>query len=86
MTICNDGELANDDWPILVVSLSDVGQHPEPVFLLLRTILGLSPAAAKSMLAATPFEIGRGSRLEIEDLIPRFEKAGATVVVRQNEN
>lgn len=75
--------IENDDVPILVARVTDIGPHSKMVFLLFRELLGLSPEVAKASLSAVPIEIARGCRMDIENTIERFQSVGATVVVTQ---
>ncbi len=73
--------IANDDYPILVVSIVHVGNRPASVYLALREVLGVTPAAAKHLLATERPEVARGCRMDVESTIHRFQRAGATVSV-----
>ncbi len=71
--------VANDDWPNLIVTITDVGQHRARVIALLREILNVSPAEAKELMNSPRIEVARGPRMEIESVVWRFKAAGAEV-------
>jgi hypothetical protein len=74
-------EIANDDWPIFAVTVTNPKQNRSMVFALLRQALNIGPAVAKELLDSSRVEVARGPRILVEPVAVRFRSAGAEVEI-----
>jgi hypothetical protein len=78
--------IESDDYPILIVYVTDPGRDRSGMFGIYRRLLGVSPAIAKALLNEPSVEITRGPRMEILRSVRMLESAGATVQVVVSED
>jgi hypothetical protein len=71
----------SDDYPILIVYVTDPGRDRSGMFDIYRQLLGVSPAIAKALLSEPRVELARGPRMEIRNSVQMLESAGATVQI-----
>jgi len=70
--------IEDDDLPILSLRLDSPGPHTGAFVALIRSVTGATPAEARAILQAPGSELARDNRMELDALMRKLEKLGAT--------
>ena len=79
----SEGQIENDDWPILSLRLDDPGPHTGKIISLIRSVTGATPAEAREILRTPGSELAQESRMGLRTIIWELEKLGAAFHTEQ---
>jgi hypothetical protein len=84
VTIVGSSNIANDDFPILELTLHAVGPNSTDVFIFLRQLKGWTAIETKTKMNELPLVVLTGPMISLRSIHESFLKRGATTTLTLN--